>query len=27
MVTHDIDDCNRIANHIYKMQNHTFVKQ
>ncbi len=27
MVTHDIDDCNRIANHIYKMQNHTLVKQ
>jgi len=27
MVTHDIDDCNRIANHIYKMQNHILVKQ
>jgi len=27
MVTHDIDDCNRIANHIYKMQDHTLVKQ
>ena len=27
MVTHDIDDCNRIANHIYKMQNNTLVKQ
>jgi len=27
MVTHDIDDCNRIANYIYKMQNHTLVKQ
>ena len=27
MVTHDIDDCNRIANHIYKMQNHTLIKQ
>ena len=27
MVTHDIDDCNRIANHIYKMQDHTLIKQ
>jgi len=27
MVTHDIDDCERIANHVYKMQNHTLVKQ
>jgi len=27
MVTHDLDDCDRIANHVYKMQNHTLVKQ
>lgn len=27
MVTHDLDDCERIANHVYKMQNHTLVKQ
>jgi len=27
MVTHDTDDCDRIANHVYKMQNHTLVKQ
>jgi thiamine transport system ATP-binding protein len=27
MVTHDTDDCDRIANHIYEMQNHTLVKQ
>ena len=27
MVTHEIEDCERIANHIYKMQNHTLVKQ
>ena len=27
MVTHDLDDCNRIANHVYKMQDHTLVKQ
>jgi len=27
MVTHDRDDCDRIANHVYEMQNHTLVKQ
>ncbi len=27
MVTHDIEDCERIANHVYKMQNHALVKQ
>ncbi len=27
MVTHDTDDCERIANHVYKMQNHTLIKQ
>ncbi len=27
MVTHEVEDCERIANHIYKMQNHTLVKQ
>jgi thiamine transport system ATP-binding protein len=27
MVTHDLDDCERIANYVYKMQNHTLVKQ
>ena len=27
MVTHNTDDCDRIANHVYKMQNHTLVKQ
>lgn len=27
MVTHDMDDCNRIATHVYKMQDHTLVKQ
>jgi len=27
MVTHDLDDCERIANHVYKMQNHTLIKQ
>ena len=27
MVTHDLDDCERIATHVYKMQNHTLVKQ
>jgi len=27
MVTHDTDDCDRIANHVYEMQNHTLVKQ
>jgi len=26
MVTHDLDDCERIATHVYKMQNHTLVK-
>ena len=26
MVTHDLDDCERIANHIYKMQNHALVQ-
>lgn len=27
MVTHEIEDCERIANHVYKMQNHTLVEQ
>ena len=27
MVTHEVEDCKRIANHVYKMQNHTLVKQ
>ncbi len=27
MVTHDLDDCERIANHVYKMQNHILIKQ
>jgi len=27
MVTHEIEDCERIANYVYKMQNHTLVKQ
>jgi len=27
MVTHDTDDCNRIAKYVYEMQNHTLVKQ
>ncbi len=27
MVTHEIEDGERIANHIYKMQNHTLVAQ
>ena len=27
MVTHEVEDCERIANHVYKMQNHTLVKQ
>ena len=27
MVTHEIEDCERIANHVYKMQNHSLVKQ
>lgn len=26
MVTHDLDDCERIADHVYKMQNHTLIK-
>ena len=26
MVTHDLDDCERIATHVYKMQNHALVK-
>ncbi len=27
MVTHEIEDCERIANKVYKMQNHTLVEQ
>ena len=27
MVTHELEDCERIANHVYKMQNHTLIKQ
>jgi len=27
MVTHEIEDCERIAGHVYKMQNHRLVKQ
>ena len=27
MVTHEIEDCERIANRVYKMQNHTLVEQ
>jgi len=27
MVTHDTEDCERIANKVYKMQNHTLVEQ
>ena len=27
MVTHEVEDCERIANHVYKMQNHTLVEQ
>ena len=27
MVTHEVEDCERIANHVYKMQNYTLVKQ
>ena len=27
MVTHDLDDCERIATHVYKMQNHALVQQ
>jgi len=26
MVTHDLDDSERIANHVYKMQNHSLVQ-
>ena len=26
MITHDLDDCERIANDVYKMENHTLVK-
>ena len=26
MVTHDLDDCERIANHVYKMENHSLVQ-
>jgi len=26
MVTHEVEDCERIANHVYKMQNHTLIK-
>ena len=27
MVTHEVEDCERIAKHVYKMQEHTLVKQ
>jgi len=27
MITHDVEDAERIANHVYKMQNHTLIKQ
>ncbi len=27
MITHDVEDAKRIADHVYKMQNHTLVKQ
>ncbi len=27
MVTHEIEDCERIANRVYKMKNHTLVAQ
>jgi len=27
MVTHDLDDCERIANYVYKMENNSLVKQ
>jgi len=27
MVTHEVEDCERIANHVYKMQKYTLVKQ
>jgi thiamine transport system ATP-binding protein len=27
IVTHEVEDCERIANYVYKMQNHILVKQ
>jgi len=27
MVTHDMQDCERIANRVYKVQNHTLIEQ
>ena len=27
MVTHDIQDCERIANRVYRVQNHTLIEQ
>jgi ABC-type thiamine transport system ATPase subunit len=27
MVTHEVQDCERIASKVYKMQNHTLVEQ
>jgi len=27
MVTHEVEDCERIASHVYKMKNHTLIKQ
>ncbi len=27
MVTHEVEDCKRIANHVYKMHDHVLVKQ
>jgi len=27
MITHEVEDCERIANHVYKMQKHALVKQ
>ncbi|MCF6244979.1 MAG: ATP-binding cassette domain-containing protein [Sulfurovum sp.] len=27
MITHEPQDCERIANHVYEMKNHTLVKQ
>ncbi len=27
MVTHEVEECERIASHVYKMQNHTLIKQ
>ena len=27
MVTHDIQDSERIANRVYKVQNHTLIEQ